>query len=118
MLGGAIALYRVPRRKRRAPMTSISRKFAKLFGCPVIVASILFCPASWAQVPDAPVPSAKPTLTQLASIQPGLVLPAPMQPAAARPAAMMFATTTTSGSEHRFWDRENAFLFAGTAALS
>lgn|SRR5208282_2286096 len=102
------------RRKRRAPMTSISCKFSKLFGCPVVVASILFCPRLIAQVPDAPVPQ---PLTQVASIQPGLIRPAPMQPAASRPVAAMFTTTSTPG-EHRFWDRENAALFAGSAALS
>jgi hypothetical protein len=99
-------------------MTSVSRKFSKLFGCPVVVASILFCPALQAQVPDAPVPAPHPALTQMATIQPGLVSPAPMQPAASRPVAAMFTTTSGSGSEHRFWDRENVALFAGSAALS
>lgn len=96
-------------------MTSISRKFSKLFGCPVVVASILFCPRLLAQVPDAPVPQ---PLTQMAAIQPGAVSPAPMQPAASRPVAAMLTTTSASGSEHRFWDRENVALFAGSAALS
>jgi hypothetical protein len=96
-------------------MTSISCKFSKLFGCPVVVASILFCPSLLAQAPDAPEPQA---LTQVASIQPELASPAPMQPAAVRPAAAIFATKSTSANEHRFWDRGNVALFAGTAALS
>jgi hypothetical protein len=119
MRGGAIAPHRVLRRKRRAPMTSISCKFSKLFGCPVVVASILFCPSLLAQVPDVPLPSApQPTLAQLVSIQPELASPAPMQPAAVRPAAAIFTTKSTSANEHRFWDRGNVALFAGTAALS
>jgi hypothetical protein len=93
-------------------MTSICRRFSKLFGCTAVLASALFgpLPSLWAQgpVPDAPVPSTQPTVMQLAVIQ----------PAATRPATTMFTTTSIPSSEHKFWDRENAALFAASASLT
>jgi len=98
-------------------MKSICRRFSKLFGCTAVLASALFGPVPWlwaqGPIPDAPVPSTQPTVMQLASIH-----PAPMRPAAARPAAAMFSTTSIPGSEHKFWDRENAALFAASASLT
>jgi len=67
----------------------------------------------------------RPALSQEVSI--AMLQPGEMQPAASQPTAMAFTpmvTTTVQPAtlpethNHRFWDRENSFLFATSAAFN
>lgn len=64
-------------------------------------------------------------LLQPAPIQPEAIQPAAIRPAAIQPAAMEPATmvipvqpATLPEASHRFWDRENSFLFAASATFN
>jgi hypothetical protein len=61
----------------------------------------------------------RPALSQEVSV--ALLQPEAMQPAPLQPAPMVKSVQTATlpeGPNHRFWDRENSFLFAASAAFS
>ncbi len=65
----------------------------------------------------------RPALSQAVSV--ALLQPPPVQPSVTQPVAMEPAPPVTSTqpatlseASHRFWDRENSFLFATTAAFN
>src|SRR5271167_1189065 len=65
----------------------------------------------------------RPALSQevsVALLQPPVTQPAVIHPAAMEPAPAVMPTqpATLRETSHRFWDRENSFLFATTAAFN